>query len=85
MTEPQEPGYPAEPSVVELASRLSEQISQLVREELQLALAKLKQRGKRSGTGAGLVGADRATELLPPEPAVEAHGHRWVTGVGRQP
>ena len=57
MTEPQEPGYPAEPSVVELVSRLSEQISQLVREELQLALAELKQRGKRAGTGAGLVGA----------------------------
>jgi hypothetical protein len=39
VTEPQEPGDPVEPSVVELVSRLSEQISQLVREELRLALS----------------------------------------------
>ena len=57
VTEPQEPGDPAELSVVELVSRLSEQISELVREELRLALAELKQKGKRAGTGAGLVGA----------------------------
>ena len=41
----------------ELVSRLSKQIPQLVRDELQLALAELKQKGKRAGIGAGLAGA----------------------------
>ncbi len=41
----------------ELVSRLSEQIPQLVRDELRLALAELQQKGKRAGIGAGLTGA----------------------------
>ncbi len=41
----------------ELVSRLSKQVSQLVRDELQLALAELKQKGKWAGIGAGLTGA----------------------------
>ena len=41
----------------ELVSRLSEQVSHLVRDELRLALAELKQKGKRAGIGAGLTGA----------------------------
>ena len=41
----------------ELVSRLSKQVSQLVRDELRLALAELKQKGKRAGIGAGLPGA----------------------------
>ena len=41
----------------ELVSRLSQQVSQLVRDELQLALAELKQKGKHAGIGAGLTGA----------------------------
>ncbi len=41
----------------ELVSRLSKLIPQLVRDELQLALAELKQKGKRAGIGAGLTGA----------------------------
>ena len=41
----------------ELVKRLSEQIPQLVRDELRLALAELKEKGKRAGIGAGLTGA----------------------------
>ena len=41
----------------ELVGRLSEQVSHLVRDELRLALAELKQKGKRAGLGAGLTGA----------------------------
>ena len=41
----------------ELVGRLSEQVSHLVRDELRLALAELKQKGKRAGIGAGLTGA----------------------------
>jgi putative superfamily III holin-X len=44
-------------STGELVSQLSAQVSQLVRDELQLALAELKQKGKRAGIGAGLGGA----------------------------
>lgn len=43
-------------SVGELVSRMSEQVSTLVRDELRLAQAELKQKGKRAGTGAGLAG-----------------------------
>lgn len=46
-----------EPSAGELISRLSEQTSELVRDELRLALAELQQKGKRTGIGAGLAGA----------------------------
>ena len=48
----------------ELVSRLSQQVSQLVRDELQLALAELKQKGKRAGIGAGLTGAAGLASLL---------------------
>ena len=44
-------------STGELVSQLSEQTSRLVRDELQLALAELKQKGKQAGIGAGLTGA----------------------------
>ncbi|MDP8970658.1 MAG: phage holin family protein [Actinomycetota bacterium] len=40
----------------ELVSRLSEQVSHLVRDELRLAQAELQQKGKRAGIGAGLAG-----------------------------
>ena len=40
----------------ELVKRMSEQVSQLVREELRLALAEMTQKGKRVGLGAGMFG-----------------------------
>ncbi|MEW2516653.1 phage holin family protein [Actinacidiphila alni] len=46
----------AEPSVGELVSRATRQMSQLVREEMQLAQAEMMQKGKRFGIGGGLFG-----------------------------
>jgi uncharacterized membrane protein YqjE len=43
-------------STGELVTRLSEQVSTLVRDELALARAELTEKGKRAGTGAGLLG-----------------------------
>ncbi|WP_300008623.1 phage holin family protein [Pseudonocardia sp.] len=48
---------PAELSTGELATRLSGQVTELVRGELELARAELATKGKRAGTGAGLAGA----------------------------
>ncbi|MHA6757683.1 phage holin family protein [Streptacidiphilus sp. PAMC 29251] len=47
---------PADVPVGELISRATEQMSQLVREELQLARAEMVQKGKRFGIGGGLFG-----------------------------
>ncbi|MBT2540111.1 phage holin family protein [Streptomyces sp. ISL-44] len=44
-------------SVSVLVSRASQQISELVREEIQLARAEMAQKGKRFGKGGGLFGA----------------------------
>ncbi|CAL9328887.1 hypothetical protein SUDANB120_00030 [Streptomyces sp. enrichment culture] len=43
-------------SVGDLVSRASQQISELVREEMQLARAEMTQKGKRFGVGGGLFG-----------------------------
>jgi uncharacterized membrane protein YqjE len=43
-----------EPTVAELVNRMSQQTSQLVREELRLAQAELREKGKHAGLGAGL-------------------------------
>ncbi|MEU9304959.1 phage holin family protein [Streptomyces sp. NPDC048269] len=45
-----------EESVGDLVSRASQQISELVREEMQLARAEMTQKGKRFGVGGGLFG-----------------------------
>lgn len=45
-----------EPSVGELVSRATQQMSQLVREEMRLAQAEMAQKGKRFGIGGGLFG-----------------------------
>ncbi|MFC5745219.1 phage holin family protein [Actinomadura rugatobispora] len=42
--------------VGELVSRASQQVSELVRAELRLAVMELKDKGKHAGTGAGLYG-----------------------------
>ena len=48
----------------ELVSQLSEQVSHLIRDELRLAQAEMKQKGKRAGLGAGLAGAATVLALL---------------------
>jgi len=48
---------PADPSVGELMTQLSEQTSRLVRDELQLAQIELKNSAKHAGLGAGLFSA----------------------------
>jgi MFS family permease len=45
-----------DPSVGELFSRLSEQTSTLIRNEMALARAELKEKGKAAGVGAGMFG-----------------------------
>ena len=52
----QPPSSAGEASVGELVSRVSEQTSRLIRDELRLAQAELTQKGKRAGIGAGLFG-----------------------------
>lgn len=50
-------GAPADLSTGELVTRLSSQVSELVKGELELARAELTAKGKRAGVGAGLAGA----------------------------
>ncbi|NUT49489.1 MAG: phage holin family protein [Saccharothrix sp.] len=45
-----------EPSTAELVNRLSEQVTRLARDEIRLAVAEVREKGKRVGTGAGLLG-----------------------------
>lgn len=46
-----------EPTTAELISNVGDQVSRLVRDELELAKAELRQKGKRFGTGVALGGA----------------------------
>ena len=48
---------PTNTTTGELITRLSSQVSELVRGEIALAKAELTQKGKRAGIGAGLAGA----------------------------
>lgn len=50
------PQSPTDASIGDLVSRVSEQTSRLIRDELRLAQAELTQKGKRAGLGAGLFG-----------------------------
>lgn len=50
------PGAPQDASLGELVSRMSEQTSRLVRDEMRLAQAEMKQKGKAAGIGVGLFG-----------------------------
>ncbi|MGW5051640.1 phage holin family protein [Actinokineospora sp. NPDC004072] len=47
----------SEPSTAELISRVGEQLSRLVRDEMALAKAELREKGRRMGAGAALGGA----------------------------
>ncbi|MEV4316220.1 phage holin family protein [Actinocrispum sp. NPDC049592] len=51
-------------SVSQLVSDASEQLSRLVRDEMRLAAAELRQKGKRAGIGAGMFGAAGVLALL---------------------
>ncbi|MCG5218578.1 phage holin family protein [Streptosporangium sp. KLBMP 9127] len=59
MTAVQPPRVPvdgAERGVRELVTQASQQVSDLVRQELRLAVAELRDKGRHAGMGAGLVG-----------------------------
>lgn len=49
-------GEPQEPSVGELVQRASQQTADLVRQEIRLAQAEMREKGRHFGVGAGLVG-----------------------------
>ena len=50
--------------VGELLKQLSQETTQLVRQELELAKAEMAQKGKQAGTGAGLLGGAGVAGLL---------------------
>jgi hypothetical protein len=50
------PRHPDSASTGELVSRLSDEVSTLIRDELRLAQAEMTQKTKRAGVGAGLFG-----------------------------
>ena len=50
--------------IADLLKRLSNETTQLVRQELELAKAELTEKGKKAGTGAGMFGAAGVTGLL---------------------
>ncbi|MBV8933609.1 MAG: phage holin family protein [Kutzneria sp.] len=50
-------------SLARLIGEASEQLSRLVRDEMRLAAAELRQKGKRAGTGAAFVGGASALGL----------------------
>ena len=48
----------------DLLKRLSQETTQLVRQEIELAKAEMTEKGKRAGTGAGMFGAAGVVGLL---------------------
>jgi nitrate/nitrite transporter NarK len=50
------PGSPAQEPVGDLVQRASQQLSQLVRDEMRMAQAEMTEKGKRFGKGGGLFG-----------------------------
>ncbi|MBE8473143.1 phage holin family protein [Streptomyces justiciae] len=56
MTQTQEPRQ-AQHSVGELVGQATEQLSQLVRQEVALAKEELAEKGRRAGRGGGMIGA----------------------------
>jgi MFS family permease len=61
MSQQHEPAVEA--STAELMRRLSEQTSQLVRQELELGRVELAEKGKQAGIGAGMFGGAGVTAL----------------------
>ncbi|MEU6867121.1 phage holin family protein [Streptomyces sp. NPDC046876] len=66
------PGHGSDESVGELVTRASQQISELVREEMQLARAEMTQKGKRYGVGGGLFGGAGLVGVLAAQALVAA-------------
>ncbi|THA75439.1 phage holin family protein [Streptomyces sp. A0592] len=62
----------AEESVGDLGAQASQQISELVREEMQLARAEMTQKGKRFGVGGGLFGGSGLVGFLAAQALVAA-------------
>lgn len=61
---PETPPRHRDASVGELVKQASEQISQLLRQEMRLAQAEMKQKGKRFGLGGGLFGGAGLVAVL---------------------
>ena len=55
-TDGSHPATASEQSTAQLVTQLSEQVSRLVRDELQLTRVEMAQKGKQAGAGAGLLG-----------------------------
>lgn len=55
---------PRDRSVADLLRELSRETSTLVRQELELAKAEMTEKGKRAGTGAGMLGGAGVAGLL---------------------
>jgi uncharacterized membrane protein YqjE len=55
-TDRSHPVAPSEQSTGQLVTQLSEQVSRLVRDELQLTRVEMTRKGKQAGAGAGLLG-----------------------------
>jgi uncharacterized membrane protein YqjE len=53
----------SEPSVSELVQRATDQVSRLIRDELELARVELTEKGKHAGVGVGLFGGGGALAL----------------------
>ncbi|MEU9144115.1 phage holin family protein [Streptomyces sp. NPDC048349] len=66
------PNHSSDESVGDLVSRASQQISELVREEMQLARAEMMQKGKRFGVGGGLFGGAGLVGILAAQALVAA-------------
>jgi uncharacterized membrane protein YqjE len=64
MTTPRDPDGMREQSVGDLLKQLSQETSTLVRQEMALARAELTEKGKRAGTGAGMLGGAGVAALL---------------------
>ncbi|MFD3872670.1 phage holin family protein [Streptomyces sp. NPDC058623] len=72
MTTTEQRAHAADPSVSVLVSRASQQISELVREEMRLARAEMTEKGKRFGTGGGLFGGAGLLGILAAQALVAA-------------
>ena len=62
-TEGSHPAAVSERSTAQLVTQLSEQVSRLVRDELQLTRLEMTRKGKQAGAGAGLLGGGGVVAL----------------------
>jgi len=62
-TDGSNPATVSEQSTAHLVTQLSEQVSRLVRDELQLTRLEMTRKGKQAGTGAGLLGGSGLVAL----------------------